>query len=55
MRVLQSAIFAFAILLTGCGVPGEPLPPLLRIPAPVSDLSASQVDVLIHLTRPSPA
>jgi hypothetical protein len=38
-----------ACLLMGCGVPGEPLPPLLEIPAPVADLAAAQVGAQIHL------
>ncbi|MBI4458898.1 MAG: hypothetical protein HY648_02420 [Acidobacteria bacterium] len=36
-------------LQLGCGVPGEPLPPLLEIPQPVRDLSAVQVGADIHL------
>ncbi|MBI4442326.1 MAG: hypothetical protein HY649_03000 [Acidobacteria bacterium] len=37
-------------LLAGCGMPGEPLPPLLEIPEPVRDLSAAQVGAGIELT-----
>ena len=37
------------MLLTGCGVPGEPLPPLLEIPAPVKDLAAAQEGAHLHL------
>lgn len=33
---------ACALLLSGCGYVGDPLPPLLRIPVPVTDLSAVQ-------------
>jgi hypothetical protein len=37
------------LLLTGCGVPGEPLPPLLEIPQPISDLSVEQVGAVLRL------
>jgi hypothetical protein len=36
-------------LLAGCGVQGEPLPPLLEIPARVEDLTAAQVGSQIQL------
>jgi len=36
------ALNLLALLLTGCGYIGEPLPPLMRIPARVTDLSAVQ-------------
>ena len=44
----------FAMLLAGCGVPGEPLPPLLEIPAPVKDLSVAQegAHLLLHWSPP---
>jgi hypothetical protein len=38
------------LLLAGCGVPGEPLPPLLEIPVAVNDLAASQVGNRIELS-----
>jgi hypothetical protein len=41
-------------LLAGCGVPGEPLPPLLEIPAPVQDLTAAQVGAEIQLAWSRP-
>ena len=37
-------------LLAGCGMPGEPLPPLLEIPEPVGDLAAVQVGAGMELT-----
>ena len=37
------------LLLGACGVPGEPLPPLLEIPAPVHDLAVEQVGAKIFL------
>lgn len=41
-------------MLAGCGVPGEPLPPLLEIPEPVRDLVAEQVGarVILRFTKP---
>jgi hypothetical protein len=41
-------------VLAACGVPGEPLPPLLEIPAPVADLAAEQVGAEIHLAWSRP-
>jgi len=38
------------LLLVGCGVPGEPLPPLLEIPAAINDLTAVQVGDHIEVT-----
>jgi len=38
-----------ALLCAGCGVVGEPLPPLLEIPSPVSDLSIVQVGTHLEL------
>ncbi|MBI3934331.1 MAG: hypothetical protein HY316_06535 [Acidobacteria bacterium] len=48
------AVGVLAAVLMGCGVPGEPLPPLLEIPEPVHDLSAEQVGARLTLrfTRP---
>lgn len=43
-----------SLLLAGCGVPGEPLPPLLEIPAAVPDLVAGQVGahLILRFTKP---
>lgn len=42
-RSVQAGTFALALLaLSGCGYVGEPLPPALNIPMPVSDLRAIQ-------------
>ncbi|HLG13861.1 MAG TPA: hypothetical protein VJH03_04945, partial [Blastocatellia bacterium] len=46
---LWGAVLLLACLLAACGVPGEPLPPLLEIPAPVQDLTAAQVGAQIQL------
>lgn len=55
IRLFGSAALIFATLLPGCGVPGEPLPPLLEIPAPVKDLTAAQVGehLDVEWSRPS--
>ena len=44
-----AAVGMLAGLLAGCGVPGEPLPPLLEIPVPVEDLTGVQVGARIEL------
>ncbi|MBI2818007.1 MAG: hypothetical protein HYX72_13820 [Acidobacteria bacterium] len=49
LRLVTRAALMLAIFLAGCGVPGEPLPPLLEIPAPVSDLAATQIGNKIQL------
>jgi len=36
------ALLVFSFLLTGCGNVGAPLPPLIQIPVPVSDLAIQQ-------------
>ena len=45
---------ALTLLMAGCGVPGEPLPPLLELPEPAHDLVAEQVGsrVILRFTRP---
>ena len=52
MRAVVPA--AFALLLSNCGYVGDPLPPLLRIPSPVSDLSAVQRGdrIIVQFTVP---
>lgn len=47
--LLRFTGIVLALLLAGCGVPGEPLPPLLEIPAPVQDLTATQEGAHLHL------
>jgi len=52
---MRLALTTLSILaLTGCAYVGDPLPPALKIPTPVTDLSARQVgpDVLISFTIP---
>jgi hypothetical protein len=48
-RIVRSLTLAALIALTGCGVPGEPLPPLLEIPAAVEDLAVTQVGAQLEL------
>jgi len=47
-------VCCLAALLAACGVPGEPLPPLLEIPEPARDLAAEQVGarLILRFTRP---
>src|SRR5579885_3098954 len=39
---LRATISLYALALAGCGYIGDPLPPLLNIPARVNDLAAVQ-------------
>ena len=47
--------FATCMLLTGCGSPGIPLPPSLKLPTLVHDLQAQRIgdQVLLHWTMPT--
>ncbi|HZL55932.1 MAG TPA: hypothetical protein VFC21_02555 [Bryobacteraceae bacterium] len=51
---LRAVLTAAAVLLAGCGYPGEPLPPALNRPIRVSDLSVIQKGskIVIHFTVP---
>jgi len=40
----RCALLLVAVLLSGCGYVGEPLPPTLDIPRPVADLRVAQVE-----------
>jgi hypothetical protein len=42
------------LLFTGCGTPGAPLPPSLKLPDPVTDLSASRTGDQVSLTWTMP-
>src|SRR3954447_1081618 len=46
---------AIALLCAGCGTPGAPQPPSLRLPKPVSDLEAIRKgdDVYLRWTAPT--
>jgi len=46
---------ALAVVLTGCGYVGDPLPPALNIPVPASDLRAKQQgeNIVISFTVPN--
>ena len=41
---------AGALFFTGCGTPGAPMPPSLKLPDPVADLSASRTGDQVSLT-----
>ena len=45
---------AAGLFLTGCGTPGAPLPPSLKLPDPVVDLSASRTGNQVSLTWTMP-
>jgi len=55
---MRSCLAALAscvpLILTGCGYPGEPLPPALNRPVPVVDLSAVErgSKIIVHFTLP---
>src|SRR5580704_11229190 len=48
-------LLSAALVSSGCGYIGEPLPPALRIPQPVADLSAMErgSKILVQFTLPS--
>ena len=45
---------AAGLVFTGCGTPGAPLPPSLKLPDPVTDLSASRTGNQVSLTWTMP-
>jgi len=45
---------ACGLAITGCGTPGVPLPPSLKLPDPVTDLSASRTGNQVTLTWTMP-
>jgi hypothetical protein len=45
---------AAALAIAGCGTPGAPLPPSLKLPVPVKDLSASRTGSQVSLTWTMP-
>jgi hypothetical protein len=48
------ALSLAALLATGCGTPGAPLPPSLKLPDPVTNLSASRTGNQVSLTWTMP-
>jgi hypothetical protein len=48
------AALAATVTLTGCGMPGAPLPPSLNLPVPVTDLSAARTGGQVALTWTMP-
>ncbi|MGA2170585.1 MAG: fibronectin type III domain-containing protein [Terracidiphilus sp.] len=56
-RALPAAMalsVAGALFFTGCGTPGAPMPPSLKLPDPVNDLSASRTGNQVSLTWTMP-
>ncbi len=55
MRLFRSVPVLCALVLAGCGYPGEPLPPALNRPNRVTDLAAVQRGdkIIAHFTLPS--
>jgi hypothetical protein len=49
-RHLWEIFMALALLASGCGYPGVPLPPELQLPKPVSDLRATRKGDRVSLT-----
>jgi hypothetical protein len=54
-RSLTVGALILPLLLTSCGVPGEPQPPLLELPAPIQDLSVEQVGAMLRMRWTTPA
>ena len=52
--VISSAALASSFWLSGCGTPGAPQPPSLKLPEPVNDLTAVRAgnSVTLHWTMP---
>ena len=48
------ALLAAGLLLSGCGMPGAPLPPTLDLPVPVTDLTASRAGEQVSLAWTMP-
>jgi len=54
VRTELPAALAIGLAFTGCGTPGAPMPPSLKLPAPVTDLSASRAGNQISLVWTMP-
>ena len=53
-RAALPAVLAIGLAFTGCGTPGAPMPPSLKLPDPVTDLSASRTGNQVSLTWAMP-
>ena len=51
---ISFAVVPAALLLTGCGYPGEPLPPALNRPMRVTDLSALERGAKLYVAFTMP-
>lgn len=54
MNVRLSMVLAGVVWLAGCGTPGAPRPPSLKLPQRVSDLAATRVGSTVTLTWTEP-
>lgn len=54
LRMAAAGLAAPLLMLTGCGMEASPQPPSLKLPAPVTDLSAARAgdDVSLHWIMP---
>lgn len=53
-QVASGVALALGMTLVGCGTPGAPMPPSLKLPAPVNNLVASRTGDVVSLTWTMP-
>ena len=53
-KLAMAGLSGAALLLAGCGTPGAPQPPSLRLPEPVADLAAARAGDTVTLTWTNP-
>jgi hypothetical protein len=54
LAVSFTVCFAVFLFISGCGTPGAPMPPSLKLPAPVTDLAAVRTGNQVALTWKMP-